>query len=146
MAFAARLASMAWLGGRVAWFACPFNMSDNDVRIATARRERAVPTLQQIAHVLANMPAKTDIEKRNRALIGFAILTDARDGAMASLKLRHVDLIQGKVFQDGRECIHLEMYVSTTATQNTASRNLRLTQADAEPLDLGHRQCCLGQQ
>jgi integrase len=48
------------------------------------------------------MPSSTDIELRNRALVAFAILTGARDGALASLKLKHVDLAQGHVFQDGR--------------------------------------------
>jgi type III restriction enzyme len=55
-----------------------FNLSDKDVRIAKASREKAVPTLDQVHHVLGNMPAGTDIEKRNRALIAFALLTGAR--------------------------------------------------------------------
>jgi integrase len=49
------------------------------------------------------MPAATEIERRNRALIAFAILTGARDGAIASLKLRHVDIADGKIDQDARE-------------------------------------------
>lgn len=49
------------------------------------------------------MPANTDIERRDRALIAFAILTGARDGAIASFKLRHVDLIQNKLDQDARD-------------------------------------------
>lgn len=56
-----------------------FNLSDKDVRIAKATRQKPVPTLEQIHHVLSSMPADTDIEKRNRALIAFAILTGARD-------------------------------------------------------------------
>jgi hypothetical protein len=35
------------------------------------------------------MPAGTEIERRDRALIVFTILTGARDGATASLKLKH---------------------------------------------------------
>ncbi len=38
------------------------------------------------------MAHATDIEKRNRAVIAFALLTGARDDAIASLSLRHVDL------------------------------------------------------
>ena len=49
------------------------------------------------------MPCASDIEKRNRALIAFALLTGARGGALASLKLKHVDLAQGCVHQDARE-------------------------------------------
>ena len=49
------------------------------------------------------MPAGTEIERRNRTLIAFTILTGARDGATASLKLKHVDIDQGRVDQDARQ-------------------------------------------
>jgi len=80
-----------------------FNLSEKDVRIAKATREKPVPTLDQVHAVLARMPAGTDIEKRNRALIGLALLTGARGAALASLKLKHIDLEQGSIFQDARE-------------------------------------------
>jgi len=80
-----------------------FNLSGKDSRIATARREKLVPTIEQIKHVIENMPIITDIEKRNRALVAFTLLTGMRDSAIASLKLKHVDLIAGSVFQDARD-------------------------------------------
>lgn len=80
-----------------------FNLSEKDVRVATARREKAFPTLEQIQHVLANMPSGTEVEKRNRALVAFTLLTGARDSAIASMKLKHVDLADGKVYQDARD-------------------------------------------
>lgn len=80
-----------------------FNLSDKDSRIATARRERAAPTIEQVWHVLNTMPATTDIQRRNRALIAFTLLTGARDSATASIKLKHVDLTMGCVNQDARE-------------------------------------------
>lgn len=49
------------------------------------------------------MPANSEIERRNRALIAFTILTGARDSAIASMKLKHVDLVAGCVNQDARE-------------------------------------------
>jgi integrase/recombinase XerD len=64
---------------------------------------RPVPTLEQIWHVLGTMPSQTAIQKRDRALIAFTLLTGARDGAIASMKLKHVDLVEGSVFQDARE-------------------------------------------
>ncbi|CTQ55393.1 site-specific tyrosine recombinase XerC [Roseibium album] len=79
-----------------------FNPSANDGRIATANRERPVPSAEQIRHVLKSMKAETDLEKRNRALIAFAFLTGVRDDAMASLSIRHVDLDRRKVNQDAR--------------------------------------------
>lgn len=80
-----------------------FNLSEKDVRIAKAARYKPFPSLEQIHHVLATMPTGTDIELRNRALVAFALLTGARDGALASFKLKHVDLAQGMVDQDARD-------------------------------------------
>ena len=74
-----------------------------DTRIATAQREQKAPTLEQIKHVINTMPADTEIERRNRALIAFTLLTGARDSAIASMKLKHVDLIANSVNQDARE-------------------------------------------
>jgi integrase len=39
----------------------------------------------------------------DRALVAFTLLTGARDSAIASMKLKHVDLIEGCVHQDARE-------------------------------------------
>src|ERR1017187_6771710 len=80
-----------------------FNLSDKDTRIATAHREQKAPTLEQINHLISSMPTGTEIERRNRALIAFTLLTGARDGAIASMKLKHVDLVANRVNQDARE-------------------------------------------
>ncbi|MEQ9446047.1 MAG: tyrosine-type recombinase/integrase [Rhodospirillaceae bacterium] len=80
-----------------------FNLSYKDGRVATAKRSKPCPTLDLVRRVISKMPASTDIEKRDRALVAFIALTGARDGAVASLKLRHVDPLQGVVWQDARE-------------------------------------------
>jgi site-specific recombinase XerD len=80
-----------------------FALSDKEARIAKAVAERPVPTIDQIRHVLQNMRAVTDIELRNRAIVAFTLLTGTRDGATASLKRKHVDIVEGKVVQDARE-------------------------------------------
>jgi integrase len=80
-----------------------FNLSEKEMRVARARRDQRVPTLEQIRHVLATMPAGSEIDRRNRALIAFTLLTGARDGAIASLKLKHVNMTEGKLDQDARE-------------------------------------------
>jgi integrase len=80
-----------------------FNLSEKDVRIAKAVREKPFPTLEQVHHVLNCAPASTDIELRDRALIALALLTGARDGALSSLKLKHVDLAGSRLDQDARE-------------------------------------------
>lgn len=80
-----------------------FNLSEKDVRVATARREQLGPTVEQVKHVIGLMPADTEIQLRDRALIAFTFLTGARDSAIASMKLKHIDLVAGCVEQDARE-------------------------------------------
>ena len=80
-----------------------FNLSEKDARIATAQRERKAPTLEQMKHVIETTPEGGETERRNRALVAFTLLTGARDSAIASMKLKHVDLKEGCVYQDARE-------------------------------------------
>jgi site-specific recombinase XerD len=80
-----------------------FTPSVRDQHIATARRERSVPSIGAIETVLRTMPANTDLELRNRALIAFTLLTGARDRAIASFSLKHVNLEEDSVFQDARD-------------------------------------------
>ena len=80
-----------------------FSLSEKDTRIAKAAHEQQVPTLEQVHAVLDELPAKTDIERRDRTLIAFILLTGARDGAVASLKVKHVDMARHRVIFDARE-------------------------------------------
>ncbi|MEM7728194.1 MAG: tyrosine-type recombinase/integrase [Pseudomonadota bacterium] len=80
-----------------------FNPTANDGRIAAAVRERPVPSVEQIQHAIERAPARTPLERRDRALLAFILLTGARDDAVASLKLRHIDLAARRIDQDARE-------------------------------------------
>jgi integrase len=80
-----------------------FSLSEKDVRIAKAEGERPFPSLEQVQHVLRCMPANSEIEKRDRAVIALTLLTGARDRAIASLKLKHLDLLQHRIMQDARD-------------------------------------------
>ncbi len=80
-----------------------FSLLEKDRTVARASRERPAPTLAQINHVIDTMPAESAIERRNQALVACALLTGARDGALASFKLKHVDLVEGCVHHDARE-------------------------------------------
>ena len=82
-----------------------FNLSEKDARVATAKRRGRVPTMEQIRKVISSMPHETVIDRRNRALIAFTLLTGARDSAIASIKLKHVDTEAESecVYQDARE-------------------------------------------
>lgn len=80
-----------------------FNLSARDTRIATARRQKVFPTVEQVKYVIDKMPFETEIEQRNRAVIAFIFLTGARDGAVASFKLKHLDLVADCVNHDARD-------------------------------------------
>ena len=79
-----------------------FNPSNNDGRIANASQEKQGPTLEQVRAALAAMPTATEIDRRNRALFAFAFLSGARDDAIASMLIKHVDLERRTVFHDAR--------------------------------------------
>ena len=70
--------------------------------MARARREPNVPTLDQVRYVLDAMPTDSAVERRNRALIAFTVVTTARVGALVSFRLGHVNLDFGYVEQDAR--------------------------------------------
>ena len=80
-----------------------FNLTERDARIAKARVEKPAPSLEQVRHVILTMPAEGPIQRRDRALVAFILLTGARDGAVISLKLKHLDVVEGRVIQDARE-------------------------------------------
>jgi integrase len=80
-----------------------FNLSFNDAAIATAKRVKPSPELEEVHRVIDCMKAETPFEKRARAIIAFTLLTGARDDAIASVSLGHVDLKERVIFQDARD-------------------------------------------
>jgi len=69
-----------------------FNPLEGDFNMARSKKAKEFPTLEQIKAVLASMPNDSEIQRRDRALIAFTALTAMRDGAIASLKLKHIHL------------------------------------------------------
>ena len=80
-----------------------FNNNAKDQRASRARRPEQYPSLEQCAHAFRLMPEASEIDRRNKAIFACLMLTGPRDGALASLRLKHVGLIEGKIFFDGRE-------------------------------------------
>jgi integrase len=80
-----------------------FSPPDNLSRVATARRYKACPTIKQILAMLAALSAETEIERRNRALIAFGILSGARHSAVISFKLKHIDVESELIEHDARD-------------------------------------------
>lgn len=79
-----------------------FNLSDKDVAVARARRDKPVPTIAQVEFVLSIMPGDTILQRRDRALVAFVMVTGTRVTALTSLRLAHVDISDGQVDQDAR--------------------------------------------
>jgi len=69
-------------------------VSDNANRSARASREITPPTLRELEKALKAMPHGTDIEKRDRAIFAFMIVTCVKDDSLVSLKIKDVDATQ----------------------------------------------------
>ncbi|MCB1471876.1 MAG: site-specific integrase [Rhodobiaceae bacterium] len=99
-----------WLGGqpecrqRIAYGdADYFRLNEKDERIARATRLKRVPSVEEVKRVILAMPHETGIEKRDRAVVAFTLLTCARISAVASARLKHVDIAEGLFHQDARD-------------------------------------------
>ncbi|GGE58011.1 tyrosine-type recombinase/integrase [Actibacterium pelagium] len=80
-----------------------FKNSRKSARIAHTANEKESPSVEAAFHAFQAMPDDTEFEKRDKALFAFFMLTGARVGAVASLRLKHIDLFNGRVFQDAKE-------------------------------------------
>jgi integrase len=79
-----------------------FTLGRGDTAIAKATREKRFPSLEQMRRVIGNMPHGSEVEKRDRAIVAFTLMTSARVAAIASMQLRDVDLADYRVDQDAR--------------------------------------------
>lgn len=79
------------------------SLSDNETRAAKSSGYKPFPTLEQIKRVIKAISTQTEVKRRNQALIAFTLLTGMRDGAIASLKIKHIDLEREHIRQDPRE-------------------------------------------
>ncbi|WP_227287458.1 tyrosine-type recombinase/integrase [Boseongicola sp. H5] len=80
-----------------------FNLNAKDARVAHAQRDTPFPTPEQARHAFDQMPATTPLQRRDKALFAFLMLTGARDGAVASMRLKRIDLVENCVYQDARD-------------------------------------------
>lgn len=79
------------------------NLGTGEERQARAREFKPYPSLEEYRRALFAMPASTDAERRDRAVMALVLLTGMRDAAVISLKLRHVKLDCSMIFQNPRE-------------------------------------------
>lgn len=101
---------LAWLHGRRGYrrridpVHIPYlNLTTKDERIASLTLPKSYASLDQYRAALFAMPSGTDTERRDRALVALLLLTGMRDAAVVSLKLHHISIERGHIFQDPRE-------------------------------------------
>lgn len=79
------------------------HLKRKDRTAARARQRKPLATVSQIIDTIAAMPKTNAVERRNRALMAFTLLTGARDGAIISMRMKHVDIDRKEIFQDPNE-------------------------------------------
>jgi len=79
------------------------NLTAGEERQAHTTGPKIYASVEEYRTALFAMPAETDIERRDRALMALMVLTCMRDAAVVTLKVKHLDLNRRRVFQDPRE-------------------------------------------
>jgi site-specific recombinase XerD len=80
-----------------------FNLSRKDQRLARSGDARPAPSPEQVRHILSVMPATTEIEMHNRAIVALLSLTGARVKAVTTLRIKHLNLAERSLYQSARE-------------------------------------------
>ena len=114
--FFAWLASMPGYKSRIKRAVIDYlSLSGKEVNAAQTPRPRPWPTLEQIRRAIEAMPTASEIDRRNQALLAFAIVSGMRDGAIATLRLKHIDVDRNLIRQDPLEvATKFSKYIETT--------------------------------
>jgi integrase len=80
-----------------------FNNNLKDARAAHAQRPIQYPSKDAAYHAFQGMADQTEMQRRDKAMFAFVMITGARAAAVASLRLKHINFVDGYVYQDGRE-------------------------------------------
>ena len=98
------LADQPGFRSRISYSDCEYFYLDNrNTALSDARQPKPYRSLEQINHVSKLMPDTTQIEKHDRALLAYSILTGARAAALASAKVGHIDISQREFCQNAVE-------------------------------------------
>ncbi|WP_051279458.1 tyrosine-type recombinase/integrase [Hellea balneolensis] len=74
-------------------------LTDKEQRAGRAQKMVKFATIEQITSTIAAMPISSVIDRRNRALLAFTLLSGARDGSIISMTVGHVRLAEREVIQ-----------------------------------------------
>ena len=62
-----------------------------EARIATSGTTKQMPTFEEVQTIIESIPTRNETDKRDRAMISFALITGIRISAIASLKMKCFD-------------------------------------------------------
>lgn len=74
-------------------------LTDKEERAGRAVKTVDHATVAQIQDTIQAMPKISAVDRRNRALLAFTLLSGARDGAIVTMKLKHVRWAEREVLQ-----------------------------------------------
>jgi integrase len=80
-----------------------FSPPRRDEMSARSPMPRLGPSLQTVEQIILRMLRNTPAERRNRAAIALILVTGVRDGALVSLRRKHLQFERRQLIQDGRE-------------------------------------------
>jgi len=91
-----------------------FNNNGKDARAAHTKLARPFPSIKAAYHAFQAMSEATELQHWDKAIFAFLLLTEARVSAAATLKIKHTNLADATVFQNGREVDTKNSKVFTT--------------------------------
>lgn len=66
-------------------------LSKTDARIATSGTTRKMPTFEEVKAIIESVQIRSEIDKRDRAMISLALITGIRISALTTLKIKSYD-------------------------------------------------------
>lgn len=75
-------------------------------KVAIAGSLKRKPTLEDARKIIEHITGKTEVDRRDRALISFTLITGGRISAITSLKMKNFDKTQKIVDQNPRDGVH----------------------------------------
>lgn len=70
---------------------------------ALSRPAKPFPKMEEAIKLASEMPARTRLDRRNRAIFALAFVSGFRASALSSLRLRHVDIVAKRVVHDAAD-------------------------------------------
>jgi hypothetical protein len=85
------------------WWTNPINLVVLDCPLKQSYWLGKMIPMEELEKVVFSLPSETDIQKCDRALIAFVLLTGVRDGTLKGFKLKHINLEKELLHQDPKE-------------------------------------------